>query len=88
MEKKWQHNVEPNKKCMRSIDETLEIQSREMMVLPPEGVLGNFMNNMTFEQSLKYGEQPFQNSLSTKITGKNSRALSEFLPSTSKSHTK
>lgn len=73
---------------MRIIDETLEIQSWEMIVLPPEGVLENFINNMTFERSLKYGEQPFQNSLSTKITEKNSRAVSEFLPSTSKSHTK
>lgn len=59
-----------------------------MIVLPPEGVLENFINNMTFEQSLKYEEQPFQNSLSAKITEKNSRAVSEFLPSTSKSHTK
>lgn len=59
-----------------------------MIVLPPEGVLENFINNMTFEQSLKYEEQPFQTSLSTKITEKNSRAVSEFLPSTSKSHTK
>ena len=73
---------------MRIIDETLEIQSWEMIVLPPEGVLENFINNMTFEWSLKYGEQPFQNSLSTKITEKNSRAVSELLPSTSKSHTK
>ena len=41
---------------MRSIDKTLEIQSREIM-LPPEGGLENFINNMTFEPSLKYGEQ-------------------------------
>lgn len=56
---------------MRSIDETSEIQSREMIVLPPEGVLENFINDMTFERSLKYGEQSFQNVLSTKITEKN-----------------
>ena len=34
---------------MRIIDETLEIQRWEMIVLPPEGVLENFINNMTFE---------------------------------------